>query len=266
MYLDTNVKILIIVIILFLIFFYIVPSGSESTSTRCSRYEHADNLNELSGTFSNEALQAISSVYSEGSGGFSNLDVTGHVVANTVITPTLDAGTLTSTSGTINTIKPVNIKNGLIIDDKICSDANTCLTSEQFGALINYAKIPTTMYSNTPGDYIMYENIFDAWTKGIIVDYNGGNQDITSFKTTLWNGLPLLRISSTNNNTNGVTITVPDKMKVIWLRAYGGAFLALDVLNVRRVADGTRMQEPLFQTDLSIDLMEVKQRTTNGYR
>jgi hypothetical protein len=43
--------------------------------------------------------------------------------------------------------------------------------------------------------------------------------DDTSFKTNLWNGLPILRFGGVNEpDGNGVAVKVPDGMSVLWLR------------------------------------------------
>ena len=69
-----------------------------------------------------------------------------------------------------------------------------------------------------PEDAIIYQNVFDALTNGTITKSGGDGWNDTSYKTSPWNGLPILRIGGRSNFPNGAKIKVPEGKNMIWIR------------------------------------------------
>lgn len=221
MYLDTTSKILIIVIILFLIFYYIIPSSNNNTD--CSLYEHIAILDELDASFSNEALQAIAAVYDAGSAGFSNLNVSNQVTAKDVTSTaltssTITTNTLTSSGSAVNATKPVNIKAGLNVIDKLCA-GNVCISANNLADMINDYSLKNRVYSNRQNDYVIYENIFNAFNDGTLLKYGTPrNYNDTGNRERDWNGRVMINIGTSPDGSGGWRVRVPAGMSVIWIR------------------------------------------------
>lgn len=252
MYLDTKAKILIIVIVLFVIFFFIIPAGSTSSTgtSNCDVLEHATNLDEMSGNFSNEALQAIASVYNAESGGFDNLQISDQLTAkgltsSVVTAPTVSLTTLTSTGAGIDTAKPLNIKAGINVVDKLCA-GTVCISAAGLVDMINDYNSTNRLYSNRPSDYILYDDIFDAFNDGILTKYgNPAGYNDSGYRYGNWNGRTMINIGKVNDGSGGWNVKIPAGMTVIWIRCLNDRRCIVGVKGLRVHGSGYRYAKTL---------------------
>ena len=73
-----------------------------------------------------------------------------------------------------------------------------------------------------PADPIVYQNIFTAKDDGKIRKLGNPVYDETSYKTTLWNGRPIIKYGGNNDaDGNGAEVIIPDGYDTVWVRVLG---------------------------------------------
>ena len=143
------------------------------------------------------------------------LTTVGDIVSNgnLNVANTLNVNKSLIASGTTsNQINSINIGSGTII-------SRSTITLPLNGSV--KSRKQDNLYSPDEGDAIIYQSIFVALSSQVIAKKGTpSNWNDTTYKTNLFNGLPILNVGSdpTNTFTNGLTITVPINKNVIWLR------------------------------------------------
>jgi hypothetical protein len=109
----------------------------------------------------------------------------------------------------------------LVIGNKLCAaNGNTCIDAQNLAPLLRAWQFPY-IYSIKPTDYVVYDDIFAAYNKvftksGAPVGWND-----TNYEKAPWNGYKILAIGvgkKTDPVPQGIRVTVPPGMSVIWLR------------------------------------------------
>lgn len=136
--------------------------------------------------------------------------------------------------------------SGLIVDKVCFGSLNNCIDS----AIIKSINITTSlandplyyqMYSSKPTDSVIFQNIFDAWDSNIIQKIGDTPVDEATYRSKLWNGLPILSIGGNDEpNNRGVAVKVPANMSVLWVRVLNDRWLcvrAADITDPGRVIE-----------------------------
>lgn len=188
-----DIKILIIIALLFIMFICVFRYPTNEIN------EHMDN---------NEAIANIASIYSEQLAKFDNLTISKDILTGTVSTPILKAPA------------SINVSSPLVIGNQLCA-GGTCIDAQNLIPLLRARQFPY-IYSIKPGDSIVYNDIFAALNNNIIAQSGSpAGWNNTSYASNPWNGYKILCIGVGNTNDSapaGITVNVPQGMKVIWLR------------------------------------------------
>ena len=192
---TVDIKILILVTLLFVMFTYIYLSGDQIN-------EHMDN---------NEAIANIASIYNNQLAKFDNLTISKDIITGSVSTPVLKSP------------KSVDVTSPMVIGNKFCAgNAETCIDARNLTSLLRAWQSPY-IYSIKPTDYLVYDDIFKALDNKYI-DKSGlpvGWNDTKHSSNVLAAGYKALNIGTGNKSDvtpAGISVTVPQGMRVIWLR------------------------------------------------
>jgi len=157
---------------------------------------------------SNEMIQTIGGVYNDGLISVNNVNA-----QNNIKTKTLTADSITANTDPLqlgNTI----VNNNLIIGGNICS-GKVCLSQDDFKKMMSFWMMRDKMYDTSA---IIYDNIFGVLGSVIQKSGNPSGWDDTSYSVNKWNGKTILKIGGSNQFPNGLQVTVPTGMSVVWLR------------------------------------------------
>lgn len=121
---------------------------------------------------------------------------------------------------------------------KVTSQSTQSMQSTQSPQLTQLTQSSQNLLKNNnlyyPDDNVIYENIFNLLNSGIIS--KSGNPvgwDDTTYRTTLWNGFNLLRIGGSKNDyPNGLRVSVPFGMNVIWIRCLNDRWISVQINKV----------------------------------
>ncbi len=182
-------------------------------------------------SLSNEAIQAIGTVYNSGKVSVNNV-----TAENTISGNTLNVNTIAGVgaNGIVKFTGNVSTEESVTIGGKICT-GSVCLSQNEFQRMLKFWTLKDRMYDENA---IIYDNIFTAQSSGVISKSGSPTGwDNTSYATTLWNGKNALDIGENNQYPNGLAVTVPTGMTVIWVRIWNDRWAAIQLYD----SDGTNL-------------------------
>ena len=207
----------VIVIILFILFAYAYNSGKCEFMTSDNTNEHMTNT---------EAIQNIASIYNTRLARFDNLDISNDIKTSTISTNELKS------------VANLAVTSPLLINSSLCSN-NVCTTPGDLAHLLRSVQMPT-IYSSNPADFIIYDNIFTAINSNVIS--RSGSPAI--WDSTQWVAgwrpqgdiinitRPILNIgigNTTSITPDGISVRVPARMNIIWVRVLNDRWTTLTV-------------------------------------